>query len=196
MSERASLTAAGIALGASLAAVKSPSLQQWDRRAGLALSRPLGRHGDTLVGAGTDLGSVYAILGISTALAVRRRTAAAVDVFGAGSAAWVAAQAIKPLVDRPRPYQADGVMRIVAKPSGASWPSGHVAVAAAMAGSMAPALPPAGRLVATGLTAFVAASRIYVGVHYLTDVIAGVGLGMLCAKAWRGLRGRFGAHTG
>ncbi len=190
MGERTTLTLAAAALGASLAAVRSRTLLRWDRRAGTALSRPLGPVGDRIIGAGTDLGSVYAVAGSSAALLAARRPHVAADVAGAGAVAWIAAQGLKPFVDRPRPYEAHGAFRLVAKPSGSSWPSGHVAVAAAVAGAISPSLPPGGRRVATAAAGFVGVSRIYVGVHYLTDVVAGVGLGVLSAKVWRGVRGR------
>ena len=191
MGERTSLVVAGVALGASLVAVRSRTLLRWDRRAGSALSRPLGHVGDVAFGVGTDLGSVYAIAGATTALLAARRPHVAADVAGAGALAWVAAQAAKPLVDRPRPYEAHGAVRLVAKPSGSSWPSGHVAVAAAMAGALSPSLPPAGRRMAGTVTGFVAMSRVYVGVHYLTDVVAGYGVGVLSAKVMRRIRGRW-----
>ncbi len=179
---------AGTAIVASYAALRWPAAQTWDRRAGTALSRPLGPVGDTVIAAGTDLGSVYAIAGLTTVLVGTGHRRAALDVAAAGATAWIAAQGIKPLVDRPRPYQAEGAFRLVAEPAGASWPSGHVAVAAGMAAAVSPDLPPRGRAVAAALAGFVAVSRIYVGVHYLTDVVAGLGVGVLSARAWRSTR--------
>lgn len=186
--ERSTLLGAGAAVGASYAALRSARAQVWDRDAGRALSRPLGPVGDTVISSGTDLGSVYAILGIGGVLAVTGRRRAALDVVAAGSLAWVAAQGVKPLVDRPRPYQADGAARLVAEPAGASWPSGHVAVAAGMAAAVAPGMSDRGRVGAAAFAGFVSLSRIYVGVHYLTDVIAGLGVGVLSAGAWRTTR--------
>jgi membrane-associated phospholipid phosphatase len=185
---RPAIVAAGLAVGLSLAALKSPRAQVWDRRAGMALSRPLGPVGDAVISAGTDLGSVYAVTGLSAALALTGRREAAVDVAGAGAAGWILAQGVKPLVDRERPYQADGVFRLVAEPAGAAWPSGHVAVAAAMAAALTPAMTRRGRAGTAALTGFVAVSRIYVGVHYLTDVVAGLGIGVLSARGWRRAR--------
>jgi membrane-associated phospholipid phosphatase len=182
------LGAAGAAVGASYAALTSPRAQRYDRRAGLVLARPLGPVADRVVSAGTDLGSVYAIAGIAGALAATGRRRAALDVVVAGSLAWTAAQAVKPLVDRPRPYQAAGAFRLVAEPAGTSWPSGHVAVAAGMAGALAPGMDRRGRSVVAALAGFVALSRIYVGVHYLTDVVAGIGIGVASARTWRLLR--------
>ncbi|MDX1659681.1 MAG: phosphatase PAP2 family protein [Nitriliruptorales bacterium] len=182
--------AAGAALLASFAVLESRRAQRLDRRAGAALSRPLGDSGDTVISAGTDLGSVYAICGLAAALTLAGRRRAAADVAGAGVLGWVAAQGLKPLVSRPRPYQADAVDRLVVEPSGASWPSGHVAVAAGMAGALSPRLPTGGKVVAAVGSVLVAYSRVYVGVHYLSDVVAGMGLGVLSAEGWRSIRRR------
>lgn len=177
--------AAGALIGLSFAMLRSPRLQGLDRRAGLALSRPLGPAGDTVFGAGTDLGSLFSVTGMSVALAMTGRRRAALDVFGAGCSGWLAAQALKPLVDRPRPYVVDGTVRLVSEPAGASWPSGHVAVAAAMASALWPDARRRGRAGLTGFAGFVAMSRVYVGVHYFTDVTAGLGVGLLSARIWR-----------
>lgn len=186
-------TYAGLALlGVSYATLKSRRAQAYDRRAGALLSRPLGPVADRVISAGTDLGSVYAIAGCSAILAAVGRRRAAADVAGAGALGWVAAQALKPLVDRPRPYQAGEVVRLVVEPSGTSWPSGHVAVAAAMADALSPRLPTPAKVTAGTLSLVVAYSRIYVGVHYLSDVAAGLGIGIVCAEAWRGVRRRIG----
>lgn len=179
--------ASAVALAATLLGVRSRGVQHLDRRAGRALARPLGPAADAAISAATDLGSVFAIAGLSATLAAagRRRTAA--RVAGAGATGWIAAQAVKGLVDRPRPYQADGMDRLVTPPSGSSWPSGHVAVAAAMGSAVASDLPRTGKAGAGLLAGFVAYSRIYVGVHYVSDVVAGLGLGVLSDRLWRGL---------
>lgn len=182
--------AAAAALAVSFATLESRRAQTFDRRAGATLSRPLGPIADRVISAGTDLGSVYAICGLASFLALTGRRRAAADVAGAGAIGWVAAQGLKPLVQRPRPYQADAVVRLVVEPSGASWPSGHVAVAAGMAGALAPRLPASGKMGASVASVLVAYSRIYVGVHYLSDVVAGMGIGVLSAEAWRTVRRR------
>lgn len=185
---RRSVVAAGVAVAASYAALRWPPALEWDRRAGVALSRPLGRVGDAVISSGTDLGSVYAIAGVSAVLAATGRRRPALDVAGAGAVGWTLAQGIKPLVERPRPYQAHGAFRLVAEPAGASWPSGHVAVAGAMTAALTPAMSPRARIGAAALAGFVSVSRIYVGVHYLTDVVAGLGVGVISAGAWTAAR--------
>lgn len=184
------MVAAAAAIGASYGVLRSLRLQRVERRIGLAFSRPLGGVADRLISAATDLGSVYAIAGSSAALAVAGRRRAATDVIGAGLTAWTVAQAVKPLTDRPRPFDVHGADRLVALPAGTSWPSGHVAVAASLAGAVTPELPRPARVAAWTTVGFVGVSRIYVGVHHPSDVVAGAGFGVLCARAWASLRRR------
>jgi membrane-associated phospholipid phosphatase len=182
-----SLAAAGL-VAVSFVAVRSGWSERLDRRAAKALAYPLGHRVDVLVAAGTDLGSVYGIAGIASVLAAAGRRRAALDVAAAGAIAWTAAQASKPLVGRERPYIVEGADRLVAIPAGSSWPSGHVAVASAMAAVLDDHLPRRARVVARTAGLGVAVSRCYVGVHHLTDVLAGWGVGVLSAASWRGLR--------
>jgi membrane-associated phospholipid phosphatase len=182
-SRRGALAALGLVV-ASYAAVRSGRSERLDRRAAKALAYPLGHRMDVLVAAGTDLGSVYGNAGVTAALAAAGRRRAAFDVAGAGGIAWTVAQATKPLVGRERPYVVEGADRLVAVPAGSSWPSGHVAVAAATATVLSEHLPRPARVVARAAAVGVAVSRCYVGVHHLTDVIAGWGLGVLSATAW------------
>ena len=178
-------------LGTALVAVigsylvaRSERGQALEARVGTALLRPRGARVDRVVAAGTDLGSVYGAAGVATALAVAGRGRLARDVGGAALTAWTAAQVTKPLLGRPRPYELDRMARLVAVPAGSSWPSGHAALAAAMASAVAPALPGRARLGVATTVALVGLSRAYVGVHHPTDVVGGVGLGVLSAAAW------------
>ncbi|HSK23443.1 MAG TPA: phosphatase PAP2 family protein [Egicoccus sp.] len=185
---RRTQAAALLAVVASYAAVRSGRSADLDRRAAKALAYPLGRHVDRLVAAGTDLGSVYGLAGVAGTLAVAGRRRAAADLALAGLAAWGAAQGTKPLIGRERPYVAGDAHRMVAIPAGSSWPSGHVAVAAAMASALVPHVGRGRRRWLHLGSAAVAVSRCYVGVHHLTDVIAGWGIGTLSEAATRGLR--------
>jgi membrane-associated phospholipid phosphatase len=97
---------------------------------------------------------------------------------------------IKRIVHRPRPFDAGTVAARVIQvpaPTTASFPSGHAATAAAGAMAMARVWP-AARWAFAGVAVLIAVSRIYVGVHYPTDVLAGVLLGLACA--WLVLAGR------
>ena len=88
--------------------------------------------------------------------------------------AFVVNVAIKNVVRRRRP-ELPGLPPLVGTPTGLSFPSTHSATsfagARALAGAGMPALPL--RLLAASL----AASRLYLGVHYPSDIAAGAALG-------------------
>ena len=95
--------------------------------------------------------------------------------FGLGSAA---STTLKLLVDRERP---DASAALIELPTTASFPSGHATSAFAAAVALALLVPRAGWW-ALPLAALVAYSRVYLGVHYWSDVIAGAIVG--AAVAW------------
>lgn len=103
-----------------------------------------------------------------------------------------ASSALKDLFDRVRPPLADhAIGALVAVPADPSFPSGHAASAFAAAGVVA-ALHPRLRAAALGLAALVAVSRVYLGVHYPSDVLAGAVLGLAIAAAVTALARRAG----
>lgn len=133
----------------------------------------------------TDLGSMYAALGAATTLAIAGRRRLARDVIGSAAVAWGIAQAAKQLFRRPRPYDAGDIELLVRRPAGTSYPSGHPAVAAAIAGVASPEVRPFVRGPLQRLPRFVAFSRVYVGAHYPSDVAGGVMIGQAVAELWR-----------
>jgi membrane-associated phospholipid phosphatase len=72
-----------------------------------------------------------------------------------------------------------------------SFPSGHAASAAAFTTAVVLELPWTG-VPLVPLSAAVAASRVVIGVHYPSDVVAGVALGMAAAAATRRCVGQAG----
>jgi undecaprenyl-diphosphatase len=77
-----------------------------------------------------------------------------------------------------RPF-AHGVMGLVHAESGLSFPSGHAALAFASATCLAAAMP-RWTTVFFFVACAVGAERVLENAHYLSDVIAGAGLGVIC----------------
>lgn len=103
-------------------------------------------------------------------------TAAAIAV------ASLCATAIKSLTERERPPLAHpDVSALIAIPGDTSFPSSHAATAFAAAGVVAMRYP-ALRRPLFALATLIAVSRVYLGVHYPLDVVAGACLGL--AVAW------------
>ena len=89
---------------------------------------------------------------------------------------------LKPLFDRDRPFVADSTITVIdAKPITRSFPSGHAAMA--VAGAIAGSQMLAGSAwFWWPLAAVTAVSRIYIGVHWPSDIVAGAFIGV--AAAW------------
>ena len=132
----------------------------------------------------TDLGSTYAVGGASAVLWAFGKRSLARDVAAAGGIAWAAAQGAKLLYRRARPYDVDDIQILVRKPAGQSYPSGHPAVAAAVTRVLEPNVRQPARKLLARVPRMVAFSRVYVGVHYPTDVIGGLLLGRAVADLW------------
>jgi undecaprenyl-diphosphatase len=153
----------------------------------------------------TQLGSIYTVAALSVVLAAvltrRERTiwvtAFIVAVVGGEE---IITLTVKTVVDRLRP-----TFNPAAATLGPSFPSGHSGTAAAFYACAALLLGRyrgrVGRAVLTGLAAgiavAVAASRVLLDVHWLSDVIGGLALGWawfaVCAIAFGGRLLRFGA---
>lgn len=90
---------------------------------------------------------------------------------------------IKLAVGRPRPFEVlPEADPLIVATVGASFPSGHASMSAAAAivlASLAPRLAPLFALLAV----FVTLSRVYVGVHYPLDVLAGAAVGAVVGTA-------------
>ena len=90
---------------------------------------------------------------------------------------------LKPLVDRVRPYEViEGLKAMVTPGDVQSFPSGHTSAAFAAVLAWCGYLPKKwmGAAAVTAAT-LMGLSRLYVGVHYPTDVLAGACAGALCA---------------
>ena len=87
---------------------------------------------------------------------------------------------IKNIVQRPRPFVTFTDLEIIIPtPSEFSFPSGHTSSSFAAAAVFYRHLPKKLGLPSVILAGLIGFSRLYVGVHYPTDVIAGVIMGIL-----------------
>lgn len=98
---------------------------------------------------------------------------------------------LKNLIARPRPFALrPEVPLLIRPPAGFSFPSGHAAASFAGAGAML-FTKQRGRWIALVLAAAIALSRIYLYVHYPSDVVCGALLGLLCGSLGAAFAGKW-----
>ena len=96
---------------------------------------------------------------------------------GAVGVAALLVTVLKETFDRARPPLGGGIDAVGVVPASASFPSGHAATAFAAAVAVG-LVHPRLRRPLLALAALVALSRVYLGVHYVLDVVAGTILGV------------------
>lgn len=91
---------------------------------------------------------------------------------------------VKNLVARARPYtQIEGLVNLIGEQSDFSFPSGHTAASFAAVTVLLMLVPKKLSIPMTVLAVLISLSRLYVGVHYPTDILGGVVIGALCGIA-------------
>jgi membrane-associated phospholipid phosphatase len=149
----------------------------------------------TLLGSGWSALPLLPLIGWSRT----RRFAAALTVAILAQAAWV--WALKLAVGRVRPWIAMGLAAPLGAPRDGSFPSGHASGSFCVAAFLAITLPAVwpgaawrARFVAAGtlaIASLIAVSRVYLGAHFPSDVLAGALTGA-CFGAAAG--GRYVSH--
>lgn len=105
---------------------------------------------------------------------------------------WLTTLVVKAVVAQPRPTTAGLTHLLHVNPATLSYPSGHVVFAAALVTALAMVCRGAASrtvvvVIGAVFVAIVAWSRLYVGVHYGTDVVGGVLNGVAGALLFAGL---------
>ncbi|MCX2969000.1 MULTISPECIES: phosphatase PAP2 family protein [Streptomyces] len=108
----------------------------------------------------------------------RGRRAAAAGLLSMGAAQLLANAVFKQLYARRRPpNELVGRAEPPARPGSSSFPSGHVAAAAAFSGGVALVWPAAGALACVP-AALIGVQRVHCGAHYPSDVACGALIGL------------------
>lgn len=116
--------------------------------------------------------------------AARRRPRLALAIGVGGTAAWVLAKAVKPIVGRGRPASVlDGVSLRGTEEGDRGFPSGHAAVSTALTVVAWPYASDGCRASLAALSGFVPFARMYVGAHLPLDVVGGSALGLAIGSA-------------
>lgn len=158
-------TAAELAVDQSISSRHEPFLNA----AALALNTVFG-----------PLGGALMLAGICLYLLLARRAPVNAVAFGAVAAVgWLSCQLFKAVVGRPRPDPALLANPLAPETASDSFPSGHVCLAVALAFALFYLCRGTGRekpalALGTLMVVVVALSRLYIGVHYPTDVLASV----------------------
>jgi undecaprenyl-diphosphatase len=127
-------------------------------------------------------GAVWLAIGFAGQALDRQRRATWRRATGVVAGTYALNTAIKQIVRRPRP-QLPGLPALTSTPSTLSFPSAHASTSFAGALSYTRLGLPAVPLFA--LAKGLALSRLYLGVHYPSDILAGALLGALVAEAAR-----------
>lgn len=174
-----------LGLAASWLAASQPSVSDLESAA-FALANDSGEIPQVLAWLPMQFGNVVAVPLSALVALVRSRFRLAVELAGAGMLVWVVAKGVKDAVERGRPgaLVEEAILRD-AHPGGLGFPSGHAAVATALAAVAWPHLGRLARAAVVTVATLVGVLRIYVGAHLPLDITGGAGLGLAGAGAVR-----------
>ena len=128
----------------------------------------------------TTYGIIWIVLGIILILFKKTRVAGFMVLAAMALAFLTGDVLLKHIVSRPRPFiENPAVTLLIKPPSGSSFPSTHTALVSAVATVLLAKKHSVGLIVLL-LGICVAFSRLYLYVHFPTDVFCGMLLGILC----------------
>lgn len=131
-----------------------------------------------------DVGFIWIVIG-AVLIAKKRYRSAGFLIWIALFSEWLLVDGvIKNIFMRERPFYAcETLIPLIEYPGSFSFPSGHAGSSFAAAAVMRLRLPRKYARFGLLLAALIAFSRLYVGVHYPTDVLCGALIGVLVGKA-------------
>lgn len=136
----------------------------------------------TIITTSGNVGAIWLLLVVGCLCFAKTRWLGVVMFFSILLAVVISSGVIKPLVARPRPFSLTAVELLIHEPKDFSFPSGHTAVSFAAAFTCYLLKAKKLWIFSLILAVMMAFSRMYVYVHYPTDVIAGALIG--CLSAW------------
>ena len=128
----------------------------------------------------TTSGIIWVIAGIIMLFFRKMRTSGVIMLSSLAVVFLTGDVLLKHLITRSRPFTNIDITLLIKPPSSSSFPSIHSALAAASTTMLLTRNKMLG-FIATVITICIAFSRLYLYVHYPTDVFAGLILGVLCA---------------
>lgn len=124
--------------------------------------------------------ALWLVLAFLMTCSVRRRKVGISIMVAVAASYLVVDLLMKPLIDRQRPFELFDLQLIVDPPTTSSFPSGHTASSFAAAASIFHYSRKAG-IPALVMASAVGISRVYLCVHWPSDVIAGAVVGIVVA---------------
>lgn len=133
----------------------------------------------------TQLGNFTVLMALALGAFVYRKYTLVIRLLMSGSLAYLLTGVAKDLVGRERPPEliTDIVYRDIHR--GAGFPSGHMALATALAFTLGYYIPKQYRFITPLIIIGVGLSRIYLGVHAPLDLLGGFAIGWFSAEIFR-----------
>lgn len=134
-----------------------------------------------------DGGIFWIALALILLIPKRTRRAGVSALFAMGIGALITNVAVKNIVARIRPYDTvTKLILLIERQHSFSFPSGHTCASFAAACALYRTLPRKWGIACIVLAVLIAFSRLYVGVHYPSDVLGGAAVGIFAGWAgWK-----------